>query len=215
MEQAPKVTALKAQKRNPERINVYLDGVYVFSLARIVAAWLQIGQELNDEKISQLRDRDSQEKAHLAALHLLSYRPRAEKEIRQKLTEKGYAEVEIDIVVERLRTGGLLGDSQFAREWATNRSDFRPRGRRLVKAELRQKGVAEEDIEQALTGLPDEESLAYAAASKAARKLQGQDWETFRKRLTGHLGRKGFSYETIVPIIQKVWEEIREQSRST
>ena len=124
MEQARKVTALKAQKRNPERINVYLDGEYVFSLARIVAAWLQIGQELDDEKITQLRERDSLEKAHQAALHLLSYRPRAEQEIRRKLTEKGYAEVEIDTVIERLRIGGLLGDSQFAREWATNRSEF-------------------------------------------------------------------------------------------
>ena len=46
-----KITALKAQKRNPNRINVYLDGIFAFGLARVVAAWLQVGQTLSDEKI--------------------------------------------------------------------------------------------------------------------------------------------------------------------
>ncbi len=215
MNLARKVTGLRAQKRNPERINVYLDGEYAFSLARIVAAWLQIGQELEEEKISRLREQDSLEKAHQAALKLLSYRPRAEKEIRQKLAEKGYSEAEVGAVVARLQTAGLLGDSRFAQEWVNNRSEFRPRSRRLIKAELRQKGVAEDDIEQALNGLPDEEALAFDAAMKAARKLRGADWETFRKRLLGHLGRKGFSYETISPVIRKVWEEVGEASSSS
>ena len=51
-----KITALKAQKRNPNRVNVYLDGNFAFGVARIVAAWLNIGQELSPEKVASLHN---------------------------------------------------------------------------------------------------------------------------------------------------------------
>lgn len=204
------ITALKAQKRNPERINVYLDGTFAFGLARIVAAWLRIGQELSEEKIEQLRAKDTLEKGVQAALTLLSYRPRAEAEIGARLKEKGYSAEDIAVILTRLRETGLTGDAQFARVWAENRADLRPRGRRLIRAELRSKGVAENEIEQALATIPDESEMALVAARKAARKLRDLDWETFRNKLSGHLARKGFSFDTISPILRQVWQELQE-----
>ena len=65
------ITALTLQKRNRERVNVYLDGEYAFGLARIVAAWLVVGQELSDEKITQLRIEDEREVAYQRALRLI------------------------------------------------------------------------------------------------------------------------------------------------
>ena len=56
-----KVTALKKQKRNAQRINVYLDGEFAFGLSRYAAAWLQVGQELSPEKIQELQEVDAQE----------------------------------------------------------------------------------------------------------------------------------------------------------
>ena len=85
----------------------------------------------------------------------------------------------------------------------------------MLTAELRQKGVANDDIEQALTGLPDEEQLAYAAAMRSIRKWQGLDRDTFRKRLSGFLARKGFNYEAVSATIRKVWDEIQEPSAHT
>ncbi len=204
------ITALKAQKRNPERINVYLDGDFAFGLARIVAAWLKIGQELSEDRIAQIRKQDELEKAYGTALHLLSYRPRSEHEIRRKLLDKGFSEEDCASVMERLRHAGLSDDEMFAQAWADNRQAFRPRSRRMLTAELRQKGVADDDIEQALTGLPDEEQLAYDAAMRSVRKWQGLDRETFRKRLSGFLARKGFNYETTAAVVRKVWDEIQE-----
>jgi regulatory protein len=208
-----KITALTAQKRNPERINVFLDGEFVFGLARIVAAWLHVGQDLSDEKIEQLTQQDSLEVAYQKALHFLSYRPRSEAEILRKLVERGYSEEQVQAILERLRRAGLVGDDQFAQVWVDNRSTFRPRGRRLVALELRQKGVADETIEQALSQLPDEDTMAYQSAQRYARKLAGLDWDTFRKRLTGYLGRKGFGYETIAPIVHRIWDESHDEAR--
>ena len=104
MEQTQTITALKAQKRNPERISVYLDGQYAFGLARIVAAWLAVGQSLSEAKIAQLRKQDALEKAYQSALHLLSYRQRSEQEIRRKLLEKGFDQEDCERVLERLKT---------------------------------------------------------------------------------------------------------------
>jgi regulatory protein len=208
------VTALKAQKRNPNRINVYLDGEFAFGLARIVAAWLSIGQHLSEEEIDRLKQQDTTEVAFQKALHFLSYRARSETEVQRKLSDQGFEAHVTAEVLERLKRDNLLGDERFARDWVENRSTFRPRSKRLLSMELRQKGVAEEEIEKALAETEDDSSLAYQSAIKYAGRLASADWETFRKRLGSYLMRRGFSYGTIAPVLQQVWEETRSSDDS-
>jgi regulatory protein len=201
------VTALKAQKKNPNRISVYLDGEYAFGLARIVAAWLKIGQQLGDEEINRLRQQDTQEAAYQKSLRFLGYRPRSELEIQRKLSEQGYEEAVVTAAIQRLKENGFLGDEQFARDWVENRTTFRPRSKRMLALELRQKGVGEETIQRTLAETGDEDNLAYQTAVKYAHRLVRLDWETFRKRLGAYLMRRGFSYGTIAPILRQVWDE--------
>jgi regulatory protein len=202
-----KITALKAQKKNPNRINVYLDGTYAFGLARIVAAWLTIGQDLSEEDINRLKQQDTTEVAYLKGLRFLGVRSRSEAEIQRKLSEQGFEPAVVEATLQRLKKNGYIGDEKFAKEWVENRSTFRPRGRRLMALELRQKGVPGDAIEKALAETSDESSLAYQSAVKYARRLAGSDWETFRKRLGAYLMRRGFSYGTIAPVLRQVWEE--------
>jgi regulatory protein len=201
------ITALKAQKKNPNRISVYLDGEYAFGLARIVAAWLKIGQVLSEEDANRFQQQDAQEVGYQRALRLLGYRARSEAEIQRKLSEQGFDEAVIRPVLERLKEHGFLGDDKFAQEWVENRATFRPRSKRVLALELRQKGVTNEEIQKALAETEDESTLALLAAQQYARRLDGVDWETFRKRLGGHLARRGFSYGTIAPVLRQVWEE--------
>ncbi len=208
------ITALKAQKKNPNRISVYLDGEFAFGLARIVAAWLRIGQFLSEADIDRLRDQDTLEVAVQRGLHFLSYRARSEVEVQRRLSEQGFGESVVAVVIQRLKENGFLGDEKFAREWVENRSTFRPRSKRLLALELRQKGVAEEAIQQALDETGDEDGLAYRAAVKYARRLVDLDWETFRKRLSAYLMRRGFSYGTVNPVVRQVWEETHPSSES-
>jgi regulatory protein len=203
-----KITALKAQKRNPNRVNVYLDGEFAFGLARIVAAWLSIGQELNDDRIRELQEQDAKEVALQTALRYLNYRPRSEAEIRQHLTEKGIGEIAVDTVIERLRQDHLLDDRQFARDWVDNQTIFRPRGRRALAYELRHKGISEEHIEQTLSETDNEEELAYQAARKHAERLARLEWPEFRTKLSQFLGRRGFGYDTIAPTVRRIWAEL-------
>lgn len=201
------ITALKAQKKNPNRISVYLDGEYCFGLARIVAAWLKIGQTLGEDDISRLKQQDTLEVGYQRALRILGYRPRSEAEIQRKLREQGFDDAVIQAVLERLKQNGFLGDEKFAQDWVENRTTFRPRSKRMLAMELRQKGVVDEEIQKALAETEDENALAYLAAQQYLRRLDGVDWETFRKRLGGHLARRGFSYGIIAPILRQVWDE--------
>lgn len=210
-----KITALKVQKRDPNRVNVYLDGEFAFGLTKIVAAWLQVGQVLSSEKISSLQSQETLEVAYLKALHYLSYRPRSESEVESSLKEKGFDEGAIAYVLERLKQDRYLGDEQFAQLWVENRSSFRPRSRRMLRYELRQKGVSEENISNALDGAEEESSLAYQAAARYASRLKDEEWDTFRKRLAAFLARRGFSYGTISPVVRTVWTELHAEEQET
>lgn len=202
-----KITALPAQARNPNRVNVYLDGDFAFGLDRLVAAWLKVGMELSAEKIADLQAQDTVEGAYQKALHFISYRPRSEMEIRKRLVEKDIDEPVIEAVLERLKQAQWIDDKQFARTWVENRSAFRPRSHRMLRYELKQKGVEEEHIHQALLEAEEEPKLAYEAGKSYARRLAGLEWEVFRKRLGGYLSRRGFTYGTIAPVIRQIWDE--------
>jgi regulatory protein len=208
-----KITALKVQKNNPNRVSVYLDNEYAFGLSRIVAAWLKVGMELSGDKIATLQAQDAFEVAYQQALHFISYRPRSEMEVRQKLAEKGADDLLIERVIGRLKDSRLVGDEQFARTWVDNRSAFRPRSHRMLRYELRQKGVEDEFIQNALQEAVAETDLAYQAGSQYAHRLTGLDWETFRKRLAGFLSRRGFSYGISAPVIRQLWEESRTEEQ--
>lgn len=203
-----KITAIQAQKRNPDRVSIDLDGEFAFGLSRIVAAWLKIGDLLSEEKISSLKNSDTTEVAFQKALHLLDYHPRTEKEIRQRLTQKGFELDEIEIVITRLRNANLVQDQQFARMWVENRNEYHPRSQRLMRYELRNKGVSDVMIDNAMADSADDVDLATRAATKHARKLTGSDWLEFRKRLSAFLARRGFSYGTIAPVVQYVWNSV-------
>ena len=206
-----KITGLKLQKRNKNRVNVYLDGEFAFGLSRIVAAWLHTGQELSDEKIAELKAQDDVEVALQRALNFLSYRPRSEKEVRQNLTKHKYDQVVIDEIIERLVRGKLVDDTNFAELWVENRSEFRPRGGRMLRSELRQKGITDNVIEDVLSDL-DETNLALKAARKKARRYRDLEREEFRKKLYGFLARRGFQYGAISEVMEIVWQEITSDS---
>jgi len=201
-----KITALVVQKRNPNRVNIHLDGEFAFGLARIVAAWLRVGQELSEEKIEQLQAEDARERAFQQAMLFLSYRARSESEIRQNLRKHEIPDPVIEQTLERLRQDGLANDKQFAQAWVENRSTFRPRSRRMMAMELRQKGLNDEAVSSAVANV-DDETLAYEAAQKRVARYKGLEWNEFRKKLSDFLARRGFSYSVIAPVVTRIWNE--------
>ena len=209
-----KITAIKRQKRNPHRVNIYLDGEFAFGLSRIIAGWLDVGHGLDDEIIISLQAEDEQEVAYQRVLKFISHRIRTEGEIRRNLIKHKIQSEVINDVLQRLRRNGLVNDKQFAKTWVENRNEFRPRAHRMLTYELRQKGITDEIISQTLDSITSDEVLALKAAQNQARKYNGLEWPNFRRKLSGYLARRGFSYNIISLVVVQVWAENRSQEKS-
>ncbi len=192
---AGRITALEPQRRSG-RFNLYLDGDFAFGVAESLAARLRIGEWLSDEAIAALKAEDEVERARELALGYLTPRPRSEAEMRRYLAGKGFSTQAIETVLERLRAVGLVDDLAFARFWIENRLRFRPRGRRGLWHELRQKGIDEATLEAALADY-DELETARRFAEGEWRRLASQPEALRRHRLSERLARRGFAYETI------------------
>ena len=202
------ITALRFQKRNKNRVNVYLDGQFAFGLAAIEAARLRVGQTLSDDDIVRLQTQDEVERAYERALNFLSYRPRSEAEVRRNLRKKTVDDEAVEVVVERLTRAGLLDDREFARYWVENRLQFNPRGARALRHELREKGVSASIIAETLADF-DDEVVARKVAEAGARRLAHLGPGDFRRRLGGYLARRGFSYAVTKPLIEEMLEAAR------
>jgi regulatory protein len=201
---AGRITAIRVQKRNPNRASVFLDDQFAFGLELIEAAKLSRGQYLSDEEIAALQVVDEVGRAYEGALGFLASRPRSRSEVVQRLRKRGFPDPAIDAALERLDQAGLLDDRAFADYWIRNREQFRPRGRYALRQELRQKGIESALIDAALQDLDEAES-AYRAAMQRATRWEKLDEGPALKWLSGYLQRRGFGYG----IIQEVWARIQ------
>ena len=205
------ITRLTYQKKRKNRVNIFLDGAYAFSLPDVQAAQLSIGQHLDDAEISRLQAQDQRQQAMDKALRLLARRPRSCHEIDVALSQKDY---DVDVreqVIARLKEMDYLDDEEFARWWVKNRVEFNPRSIRSLQQELRQKGIAPEIISQILAQL-DDDALAVAAGSQRAYRWQHLSQEDFFKKMLAYLQRRGFSYTSARQAAEHLWQQEQFQS---
>ena len=202
-----RITDLTTQARDPERVNVFLDGAFAFGLGREVALreGLRIGDALDPARIAALRAADDVAKATSSALGLLTRRPRSEREVRDRLRQKGYAPEAIDAAVARLEGWRYLDDADFARYWVENRAAHQPRGRRLLEQELRHKGVDRETVKETIAAAElDEESAALDLARKKLRSYVGEEPAVVRRRLGAYLARRGYGWDVARPVLDRL-----------
>ncbi len=211
-----KVLRIRRAARKGDRVLVHAEGQEPFELARdvIERSGIRVGVELGSVDLARLREDDTKWRVRQTALHLLSYRPRAEHELRARLRAKGFPPALVEWCIHRLRELGLLDDRAFASAHVRSRMRLRPRGRSKLKEELRQKGVvahiADEVIAEAfLEEETSEEALAMEAARSwverqgrvVARALSSdrfsEERERSRRRLHALLSRRGFDPDAI------------------
>ena len=100
----------------------------------------------------------------------------------------------------------MSDDFAFAQFWKDNRLSFRPKSRRVIKRELRDKKVAADIIEQVTRDMDDEE-IAYKLGSSRLPALAHLDYPDFYRRLSSYLAYRGFNYEVIKHTASLLWQE--------
>jgi regulatory protein len=149
-----------------------------------------------------------------AALSYLSYRPRGEAELRQRLTQRGFPKEAQNAVIGKLTEDGLVNDTIFAQFYKDARDYLRPRSKWLTKQELKQLGISSEIIEQVISTIDDDDN-AYRAAMEKAKRLVNVDYETFSRKVGSHLQRRGFSSSVTKQALNKAWEDRKRPSEGT
>lgn len=207
-----KITSLSAGQRDPNRVNVSVDGRYRFSLdiSQVVSLGVKIGREYSEQELAELEQESQFGKLYARALEYCLMRPHSAKEVRDYLWRKtratryksrktgeikersGVSQAVADRVFERLVEKGYVDDQKFARFWIENRNQTKGTSLRKLEAELRSKGVGQSVIGWVLgqTERNDIDELQKIIAKKRSRYPDEQ-------KLMQYLARQGFSYDDI------------------
>ena len=209
-----KITDLTIQKRKNTRVNVFVDGQFMFATTQD-AAWeanLAIGQEIPSDNLQRLAEYGALDLSMSKAMHYLAARPRSEKELRDRLIRHKIEDSIIQKTVERLRARGLLNDQNFTQYWIDQRVTFNTRSRLLLEMELRSKGIDPDTIREATSSL-DDKTEAFKAAQRKAKTILRNDYDRFYKKLMAYLRTRGFGYSTASEAIKAVWVHLEVEEK--
>ena len=138
------------------------------------------------------------DKATAYAYRLFGIRPRSERELKQRLFGKHYDHETISGVISSLKEKDIIDDVEFARRWIESRRRTNPKGDRLLRKELREKGVSATVIDTVLAEKKESEnSVVRALAGKKAESLKNLPKQKARKKLFDFLARRGFDFDVI------------------
>lgn len=198
----PRITDLVPQRRNPDVVNVHVDGEFRSAIAYAVLTEERVrtGDVISAEHLDRLTAADERWRVKQAALSLLSVRARARGELGERLRSKGFSDAAIEHGLREVERLGFLDDAAFAEMWVRDRLKLRPRGAQALVYELGRKRVAVDVARAAVARVMaaenlTEEELCVAAAERWAKthaRRSGDDDLRLRRRLTAFLARRGY-----------------------
>jgi len=164
--------------------------------------WRVKPSEESDEKPCEIKDLEkARRKTFDRAVNLLTYKPRSENELRQRLLEKDWTNTEIvEAVLAKLKEYNYLNDEQFAKEFAASRLRQKPIGKRVLKQKLALKRLDKETVdaalEKAFEDTPEEDVIERAIEKRLRIKGKPETRED-SKKFYDYLLRQGFSYDLV------------------
>lgn len=197
-----KITKIQPAVKTAGRYNIFVDEKYSFSLdeAQLLDQKLKVGFEISEKKLDELKGESEFGKSYARALELILRRPRSVREMKDYARRKKW-EIELrDRVIEKLSEKGYLDDRKFANFWLKARVSSKPISKRKLNAELLQKGIKREIIDEALveyTGIDEQDALATLIKKKRNKYADEQ-------KLMAYLASQGFSYGSIKEALQEL-----------
>lgn len=207
-----KITDISQAVRNPDRVNISVDGKYRFSLDifQLTELGIKVGKEYTEEELTEIEQESQFGKLYARALEYCLMRPHSAREVRDYLwrktretrtrnrktgeikTREGVSQESAERTFNRLVERGYINDETFARWWVENRNQRRGSSLRKLQSELQAKGVDRSIIDKVVgeSLRNDDEELAKVIAKRAGRYKDEQ-------KLIAYLARQGFAYDDI------------------
>lgn len=210
------ITKIEDQKRNKDRVSVYIDDQFAFGIEKEIAIRYNVNEGISITKdfIDDVLFMEEEKKSFNYALRLLSYKQRSEKELFDKMVTKGFDPSVISKSIERMKELDLIDDKNYAKSLVLDRINFRKWGIKLIQLDLLKKGISKAIIEEVIenhSDAIDEYQIAYDLAKKKVASYKKYDTKNKSQKLSMFLGRKGYNYDIISKVVREVVNELKEE----
>ncbi|MGG5462542.1 recombination regulator RecX [Clostridium sp. B9] len=203
-----KITSIEVQKKNQNRVNVYVDNEYTFACDAelIYKQGIQKDSVIDVEVITEIAKEDNFIKCKNSALKTVEKTYKTEKELRDKLIDRGFEEDTINRAIDFLKEYNLLNDEKYAEMYIKDR--LRTQGRNKIKYALIRKGISEELLSEKLSEIDseDESDVAFKLAEKRFNILKKKESDKYKlsQKLFRFLMSKGYDFECCNRIVRKL-----------
>lgn len=189
------ITKLATQVKNTDRVNVFIDGIYEFSLSlnELLEHKLKVGQELDSSQIELLKKVSTKGKLKTQTIDWLFRRPHSEQELVSYLKRKKVDSNEISEIVELMKARKYQDNNSFTIWWIDQRLSSN-KSKKYITQELLTKGIKRSEIEDAFKkfSLSEEKQIENLVKKKNLTKKYPDE-----QKLVTYLLRQGFSYDSI------------------
>lgn len=202
------ITKIEVGKRNKERVNIYIDEEYAFSISAelVYKENIKVQDKIDVDSLKKLADEDNYIKCKNTALKIIERTYKSEKELAQKLALKGYDDHIIKRTINFMKEYNLLNDNNYATMYVKDKS--KNVGKRKIKYSLLQKGIDEEVIESELEKINNDEikANAYEMAYKKYKVLSKRENDNYKltQKLYRFLMGKGYDFDLIKDVVKSI-----------
>lgn len=202
------ITKIEAQKRNKERVNIYIDEDYAFSLSAelVYKEGLEPKMQVDNERLSKIAKEESFFKCKDSALRTIERTYKTEKEIRDKLLLKEFDIYSIERTIGFLKEYDLLNDENYVKMYVKDK--MKNQGQNKIKYTLIQKGINEELIKEEIDKVNDDsqKEVAYDLAVKKYNLLSKREDDKYKlsQKLYRFLTTRGYDYSIVSEVVKKV-----------
>lgn len=203
-----KITKIEVQKRNKERVNLFLDGEYAFSISAelVYKEHLKVNDEIDYKEIKDLAEKESFSRCKESGLRIIEKNYKTEKEVRDKLKQKGYEENAIEYSVKFLKEYNFINDNYYAKAFISDK--LSSMGSQKIKYNLIQKGIAKEIIEEELVNInkDNEKDTALNLARKKFDSIKNKETDNYKisGKLYRYLISKGYEMNMVSDIVKQI-----------
>lgn len=204
-----KITSVERNRKNRDRLSVYIDGRFAFTISEnnFLSLNLYEDLELSEETISYIKDTLNFLEAKAKAIRFLSIKLRTEKEVRDKLHETGYDYECAEKVVNELKAIGYINNKLYAQKYIYDRNKLKPLSRKMMKRELLLKGISEDIADEVLQDWKvDDFTVAKNLLKRKFGKYDMND-DKIRRKAQSFLIYRGFSTDTIKEVFRDMAED--------
>ncbi|HOM01465.1 MAG TPA: regulatory protein RecX [Acetivibrio sp.] len=200
------ITSVEKDTKNRGMLSVFVDEEYAFSIPEedYFRLCLYDKKELSSDEIEEIKKNVTQKSAKYKAVKYLSYKYMTEAELSEKLRKDGYGEDIIFSVATELKSMGYINDLIYAQKYVYDRLKLKPKSKKMLKMELKQKGVSDEIAEQVLRELDFDEDVAIERLIRKKFGKYDMKESKIQRKIYSFLLHRGFDFEDVKRVLHRM-----------